>query len=80
MESLIHSYDGDVTFYIKSPGGTEVMLSNRYGSSGDNYINTLFDDSAGTAIGSGSAPLRVHSDRIARLMCLTVLIFTDRGF
>lgn len=56
MESLIHSYDGDVTFYIKSPGGTEVMLSNRYGSSGDNYINTLFDDSAGTAIGSGSAP------------------------
>jgi subtilisin-like proprotein convertase family protein len=56
MESLIHTYDGDILFSIKSPAGQEVMLSNRYGSSGDNYINTLFDDSAGTPIASGSAP------------------------
>lgn len=56
MESLFHTYDGDISFYIKSPGGTEVMLSNRYGSSGDNYINTLFDDSAATPISSGTAP------------------------
>lgn len=56
MESLFHTYDGDITFYIKSPAGTEVMLSNRRGSGGDNYINTLFDDSAATPVSSGTAP------------------------
>lgn len=56
MESLIHTYDGDISFSIKSPSGTEVLLSNRRGSFGDNYINTIFDDSAVTPISSGSAP------------------------
>jgi subtilisin-like proprotein convertase family protein len=56
MERLIHTYDGDILFSIKSPAGQEVILSNRHGSSGDNYINTVFDDSASTPIANGSAP------------------------
>ena len=56
MESLLHTYDGDLLFSIKSPAGDEVILANRRGSSGDNYINTVFDDSAATPISGGTAP------------------------
>jgi len=56
MESLLHTYDGDITFSITSPSGVEVVLSNRHGSSGENYINTVFDDSASASISTGSAP------------------------
>jgi subtilisin-like proprotein convertase family protein len=56
MAQLIHTYDGDVTFALRSPYGTEVILSAKHGSSGDNYINTIFNDSATTPIASGTAP------------------------
>lgn len=56
MESLTHTWDGDVTFTIKSPSGQEVTLSQNRGSSGDNFINTIFDDSAATPIANGTAP------------------------
>ena len=56
MESLIHTYDGDISISIISPTGIEVSLSNRRGSGGDNYINTLFDDSSAVAISTGTAP------------------------
>ncbi|MBE2225896.1 MAG: T9SS type A sorting domain-containing protein [Ignavibacteria bacterium] len=56
MTSLIHTYVGDISFSIKSPTGTEVSLSNQRGSSGDNYTNTIFDDSASVSISAGTAP------------------------
>jgi len=56
MTQLIHTYDGDVTFALRSPSGTEVILSANNGGSGDNYINTVFNDSATTPIASGTAP------------------------
>jgi subtilisin-like proprotein convertase family protein len=56
MVNLIHTYDGDVTFALRSPNGTEVVLSSGNGGSGDNYINTVFNDSATTPIASGTAP------------------------
>lgn len=56
MESLIHSWDGDISISIISPTGIEVSLSDQRGSSGDNYTNTVFDDSAATPISSGTAP------------------------
>jgi subtilisin family serine protease/subtilisin-like proprotein convertase family protein len=56
MGQLIHTYDGDVTFAIRAPNGTEVILSANNGSSGDNYISTVFNDSATTPIASGTAP------------------------
>ncbi len=56
MASLIHTYDGDVSFSIKSPSGQEVLLSSNHGGSGQNYINTLFDNSAAVAIAGGTAP------------------------
>ena len=56
MVELIHSYDGDVTFALRAPNGTEVTLTANNGASGDNYINTIFNDSATTPIASGTAP------------------------
>ena len=56
MVELIHTYDGDVTFALRSPAGTEVTLSANHGAGGDNYINTVFNDSATTPISSGVAP------------------------
>jgi subtilisin-like proprotein convertase family protein len=62
---LNHTFDGDLVISIVSPNGTAVTLSNRRGSSGDNFGSgatdctgtfTVFDDSAGTPIASGSAP------------------------
>ena len=66
--TLTHTYDGDLLITLISPQGTRVTLSNRHGGSGDNYINTVFDDSAANAITSGSAAVhRIISSRPAAL-------------
>ena len=54
--NITHTYDGDIALYLIGPNGTQVTLSNRHGSSGDNYTNTVFDDAAATPIATGSAP------------------------
>jgi len=51
-----HTYDADLDIYIKHPDGTERMLSTDNGGAGDNYISTVFDDEAATAVTSGAAP------------------------
>lgn len=53
---IAHSYTGDLVLTLIHPDGTEVILSSKNGSGGDNYTNTLFDQSAATAITAGSAP------------------------
>lgn len=54
--SLTHTYDSDLAMWLISPTGTSVQLFNHRGGSGDNLINTVFDDQAATAVGSGAAP------------------------
>jgi len=56
MVDLVHTWDGDVTFSLRSPSGTEIVLSANHGSSGDNYTNTLFNDSATSPIAGGTPP------------------------
>ena len=62
---LNHTYDGDLVLSLVHPDGTVITLANKRGSSGDNFGSgasdcsgtfTVFDDAAGTAISSGSAP------------------------
>jgi subtilisin-like proprotein convertase family protein len=62
---LNHTFDGDLELKLVAPDGTEVMLSDNRGSSGDNFgtgandcsgVHTVFDDSASTAISAGVAP------------------------
>lgn len=54
--ALTHSKTGDLEFSVTSPQGTEVILSSRRGGVGDNFINTVFNDSAANPISSGTAP------------------------
>lgn len=54
--NINHTYDADLDIYLVHPDGTIVELSTDNGGSGDNYIDTIFDDSASTPITSGSAP------------------------
>lgn len=51
-----HTYDADLTAHLVSPSNTSVELFSNVGSSGDNFDNTRFDDSAGQSIVDGSAP------------------------
>ena len=53
---LTHTYDADLDIYISHPDSTVVELSTDNGGSGDNYLDTLFDDEAATPITAGSAP------------------------
>ena len=62
---LNHTYDADLNLELVHPDGTVISLATARGSSGDNFGSgatdctgtfTVFDDSAGTAIGSGAAP------------------------
>ncbi|MGE0788166.1 MAG: DUF4215 domain-containing protein [Sandaracinaceae bacterium] len=56
IESITHTYDGDLTLTLDS-SRVSVALANRRGGSGDNYINTLFTDGASGSIASGVAPM-----------------------
>jgi len=54
--NITHTWDSDLILTLTSPGGTSIVLSNRNGSSGDNYIDTVFDQEGSTSITSGTAP------------------------
>jgi subtilisin-like proprotein convertase family protein len=54
--SLTHTYVGDLVLYVVAPDDTYVILSSARGGAGDNFVGTVFDDSAEAAIASGSAP------------------------
>lgn len=54
--NITHTWDADLNISLTSPGGTTVLLSDDNGGGGNDYTNTIFDDAAGTAITSGSAP------------------------
>jgi subtilisin-like proprotein convertase family protein len=53
---ISHTYDADLDIYIKHPDGTERMLSTDNGGSSNNYVSTVFDDEAATAVTAGAAP------------------------
>ncbi|PKO12071.1 MAG: hypothetical protein CVU39_25980 [Chloroflexi bacterium HGW-Chloroflexi-10] len=54
--NLTHTYDGDLVFKLTSPDATQVTLISHRGGSGNNYTNTVLDDSAANPISSGTAP------------------------
>ncbi|MBI1914781.1 MAG: S8 family serine peptidase [Planctomycetes bacterium] len=54
--NLSHTFDNDLYIHLTGPDGTDVMLVYRRGLSGDNFTNTILDDTATKFIGNGSAP------------------------
>ena len=51
-----HTYDGDLSAYLVSPDGTQVLLFASVGGSGQNFTGTVFDDEALSGIAQGTAP------------------------
>ncbi|MBM3964795.1 MAG: choice-of-anchor D domain-containing protein [Planctomycetes bacterium] len=54
--NITHTWDSDLDISLVAPDGTEVLLAGGLGLDGDNYTNTVFDDSATTAIEAGAPP------------------------
>ncbi len=55
--NISHTFDSDLFFLVYSPQqNIGVYLAYLVGGSGDNFVNTVFDDSAATPIESGTAP------------------------
>ncbi len=54
--NITHTWDSDLAAVLVAPDGTEIVLFDGVGGSGDNFNNTLFDDEASIGIGSGVAP------------------------
>ena len=54
--SATHTFTGDLQLHLYSPSGTLIVLSERRGGSGDNYLGTTFDDAAVLPIVRGAPP------------------------
>ncbi len=54
--TISHTYDSDLELRLVNPLNQSVDLSIANGGSGDNYVNTVFDDAAATSILSGTPP------------------------
>jgi subtilisin-like proprotein convertase family protein len=54
--NALHTYDSDVSLTVTSPAGTTLDITSSNGSFNDNYINTIFVDTATTAITAGTPP------------------------
>ena len=56
IDSITHTYIGDLDIRLVAPNGSEIILSSNNGSSGDAYLHTEFTPSAATSINAGTAP------------------------
>ena len=56
IDRITHTYDGDLKIDLVAPDGTAVPLVNRRGGSGDDFVGTVFDQSAPQSIVSAAAP------------------------
>ena len=54
--NLTHTYDGDIAIFLQAPNGDILGLSNQLGGSGDNFTNTVFTDTASSALPASGAP------------------------
>jgi len=55
IDSVLHSNVGDLEFYLVHNGITDTAIY-QVGGSGDNFINTVLNDSASSSISGGTAP------------------------
>jgi gliding motility-associated-like protein len=54
--NITHTWNSDLILTLVSPGGTEIVLSDRNGGDGDNYVDTVFNTTATTDIANGTSP------------------------
>jgi subtilisin family serine protease/subtilisin-like proprotein convertase family protein len=54
--NLTHTFVSDLDITLIAPDSTEIVLASGVGANGDNFTNTIFDDSATISIVAGNAP------------------------
>jgi gliding motility-associated-like protein len=54
--NITHTFDGDLAIYLVDPLNNEHLIVNHRGGSGDNFVNTIFKNTASTSISVGAAP------------------------
>ncbi|MFN8250648.1 MAG: M36 family metallopeptidase [Ferruginibacter sp.] len=54
--NISHTWDGDLTLFLKAPNNQVLNLVNQRGGSADNFVNTVISSTATTPIASGAAP------------------------
>ncbi len=54
--NITHTWDGDLTLFLKAPNNQVLNLVNARGGSADNFVNTVISSTAVTPIASGAAP------------------------
>jgi len=54
--NISYGKDGALYIHVVAPNGTDILLANQVGGTGQNFTNTVFDDRALTSISFGSAP------------------------
>jgi subtilisin-like proprotein convertase family protein len=54
--NLEHSWNADLAIYVVSPSGSRIELVSGVGNGHANFLNTAFDDEAGTSISQGTPP------------------------
>jgi subtilisin-like proprotein convertase family protein len=54
--NIAHINVGDLRVVLRSPQGVAVTLASNNGGTGNDYVGTIFDDSASQAINDGAAP------------------------
>ncbi|GJQ61458.1 MAG: hypothetical protein SCALA702_05110 [Melioribacteraceae bacterium] len=57
VDTVFHTWVGDLHITLRSPNGTEVLLSAGNGGSGDDIFNAVFDDDAELPIHGAHAPM-----------------------
>ena len=56
IDSLLHTFTGDLIITLIAPDGSKTDLSVNNGLGGDNYVSTVFTNSASSSITAGTAP------------------------
>ncbi|MGC4101895.1 choice-of-anchor J domain-containing protein [Ferruginibacter sp.] len=54
--NITHTWDGDLTLFLKSPNGQVLNLVNAKGGTGDNFVNTTINSTSTTVIPAAGAP------------------------
>jgi len=54
--NIAHTFVSDLEIVLVSPSGTRIVLASGVGWSGDNFVETFFDDEASLSINNASAP------------------------
>ncbi|MGG9961411.1 choice-of-anchor J domain-containing protein [Ferruginibacter sp. SUN106] len=54
--NITHTWDGDLTLFLKAPNNQVLNLVNARGGSADNFVNTTISSTAVTPVSAGAAP------------------------